>query len=167
MKPILGTRGAVVASHSLAAQAGLDIRREGGNAIEATIAVASTLAGVYPHMTGIGGDGFWLLHAPGKPVLSIDACGAAGAGVTPDLYAGMSSIPWRGPLAANTVAGTLSGWGAAYEYSRREWGGCLPFARLLESAIHYAREGFPVTRSQEENTRNKVAELRDQPGFAT
>ena len=78
----------------------------------------------------------------------------------------MTSIPWRGPLAANTVAGTLSGWGAAYEFSRREWGGRLPFARLLESAIHYAREGFPVTHSQEENTRNKLAELQAQPGFA-
>jgi gamma-glutamyltranspeptidase/glutathione hydrolase len=68
MNPILGSRGAVVAPHSLASQAGLEILREGGNAIEATIAVASTLAVVYPHMTGIGGDGFWLLHAPGQAV---------------------------------------------------------------------------------------------------
>lgn len=166
MKPILGTRGAVVASHSLAAQAGLDILREGGNAIEATIAVAATLAVVYPHMTGIGGDGFWLLHAPGQPMRSIDACGAAGAAVTRDLYGSASSIPWRGPLAANTVAGTLSGWGAAYACSQREWGGRLPFARLLESAIHYAREGFPVTHSQEANTRAKLVELQGQPGFA-
>lgn len=166
MKPILATRGAVVASHSLAAQAGLDILRDGGNAIEATIAVAAALAVVYPHMTGIGGDGFWLMHAPGQPMRSIDACGAAGAGVTRELYGSLTSIPWRGPLAANTVAGTLSGWGAAYEFSRREWGGRLPFARLLESAIHYAREGFPVTHSQEENTRNKLAELQAQPGFA-
>lgn len=166
MQPILGTRGAVVASHSLAAQAGLDILREGGNAIEATIAVAATLAVVYPHMTGIGGDGFWLMHAPGQAMRSIDACGAAGAGVNRELYGNRESIPWRGPLAANTVAGTLSGWGAAHEFSRREWGGRLPLARLLESAIHYAREGFPVTRSQEENTRNKLAELAGQPGFA-
>ncbi len=167
MKPILGTRGAVVASHSLASQAGLDILREGGNAIEATIAVAATLAVVYPHMTGIGGDGFWLMHAPGQAMRSIDACGAAGAGVTRELYGDQASIPWRGPLAANTVAGTISGWGAAYEFSRREWGGRLPFSRLLESAIHYAREGFPVTHSQEENTRNKLAELAGQPGFAS
>jgi gamma-glutamyltranspeptidase/glutathione hydrolase len=166
MKPILGTRGAVVASHSLAAQAGLDILREGGNAIEATIAVASTLAVVYPHMTGIGGDGFWLLHTPGKPVRSIDACGAAGAGVTPGLYAGMASIPWRGPLAANTVAGTLSGWGLAYHYSQTAWGGRLPFARLLESAIHYARHGFPVTHSQQANTQAKLGELAGIAGFA-
>lgn len=166
MNPILGSRGAVVAPHSLASQAGLDILREGGNAIEATIAVAATLAVVYPHMTGIGGDGFWLLHAPGQAMQSIDACGAAGAGVTRAIYGDLNSIPWRGPLAANTVAGTVSGWGAAYEYSRTRWGGRLSFARLLESAIHYAREGFPVTRSQEENTRAKMSELIAQPGFA-
>jgi gamma-glutamyltranspeptidase/glutathione hydrolase len=166
MNPILGMRGAVVAPHSLAAQAGLDILREGGNAIEATIAVASTLAVVYPHMTGIGGDGFWLMHQPGSAMLSIDACGATGAAVNRDLYQGLDSIPWRGPLAANTVAGTVSGWGAAYAHSRAQWGGKLPFARLLESAIHYAKHGFAVTHSQEENTRNKLAELVNQPNFS-
>ncbi|MFG1432937.1 gamma-glutamyltransferase family protein [Xanthobacter sp. V2C-8] len=166
MNPILGTNGAVVAPHALASQAGLDILREGGNAIEATIAVAATLAVVYPHMTGIGGDGFWLLHAPGAPVQAIDGCGAAGAHATPALYEGHGTIPWRGPLAACTVAGTISGWGRAYEHSRDVWGGRLPFSRLLESAIHYARAGFPVTRSQEANTRAKRAELEPQPGFA-
>lgn len=166
MKPILGSRGAVVAPHSLASQAGLDILREGGNAIEATIAVAATLAVVYPHMTGIGGDGFWLLQAPGQGVNSIDACGATGAGVTRALYSGLDSIPWRGPLAANTVAGTVSGWGAAFDYSRKHWGGRLPFSRLLESSIHYARDGYPVTLSQHEGTRSKFTELSNQPGFA-
>ncbi|WP_085314351.1 gamma-glutamyltransferase family protein [Derxia lacustris] len=166
MTPILGTRGAVVAPHSLAAQAGLDILRDGGNAIEATIAVAATLAVVYPHMTGIGGDGFWLLRAPGVPLRSIDACGRAGANVRRELYAGLDSIPWRGPLAANTVAGTVSGWGAAYAHSREHWGGRLPFARLLESAVHYARDGFPVTHSQAANTAAKLHQLEMQPGFA-
>ncbi len=166
IKPILGQHGAVVAPHSLAAQAGLDILREGGNAIEATIAVAATLAVVYPHMTGIGGDGFWLLHAPGQTMQSIDACGPAGEAVNRSLYEGMDSIPWRGPLAANTVAGTVAGWGLAYEYSQQQWGGRLPFARLLDSAIRYAKEGFPVTYSQEANTRSKRAELEHQPGFA-
>lgn len=76
-----------------------------------------------------------------------------------DIYGGAANIPWRGPLAANTVAGTVSGWGAA-------WGGKLPFARLLKTAIAYARDGFPVTHSQEENTRAKRAELQSLPGFA-
>lgn len=163
--PILGIRGAVVAPHSLAAQAGLEILREGGNAIEATIAVASTLAVVYPHMTGIGGDGFWLLREPGRPMLSIDACGPAGAGVHAGLYGAARAIPWRGPLAANTVAGTISGWARAWEHSRTAWGGRLPFARLLAAAIGYARDGYPVTRSQVRNTEAKCGELRGQPGF--
>jgi gamma-glutamyltranspeptidase/glutathione hydrolase len=166
MNPILGKRGAVLAPNSLAAQAGLDILREGGNAIEATIAVASTLAVVYPHMTGIGGDGFWLIHEPGAPMQAIDACGAAGSNVRAELYAGASSIPWRGPLAANTVAGTISGWGKAYDYSKEKLRGKLPFHRLLESAIEYATHGYPVTHSQVNNTRAKLGELMLQPGFA-
>ncbi len=112
--------------------------------------MAATLAVVYPHMTGIGGDGFWLLHEPGKDIVGIDACGRAGSQVTPALYGDAASIPWRGPLAANTVAGTVSGWGAAYAHSRDVWGGKLPLSRLLESAVAYARDGFPVTHSQEE-----------------
>jgi gamma-glutamyltranspeptidase len=166
MNPLLGKNGAVVAPHSLAAQAGLDILREGGNAVEASIAVASTLAVVYPHMTGIGGDGFWLIHSPGEVVQAIDACGAAGSGVTRDIYTPMASIPWRGPLAANTVAGTLSGWGKAYQYSLERMGGRIPFSRLLESAIGYAKNGFPVTQSQVNNTRAKGQELSSLIGFA-
>jgi gamma-glutamyltranspeptidase len=166
MNPILGIRGAVVAPNSLAAQAGLEILREGGNAIEAAIATASTLAVVYPHMTGVGGDGFWLLHQPDGPVRGVDACGAAGQRVLPDLYEGLNTIPWRGPLAANTVAGTVSGWGLAYDYGRRNWSGRLPWPRLLETAQYYAREGFPVTHSLAANTRTKQVELESQPGFA-
>ena len=166
MYPILARNGAVVAPHSLASQAGLDILREGGNAIEATIAVAAALAVVYPHMTGIGGDNFWLLHTPDGAPCGIDACGAAGAAATSSLYAGLDAIPWRGPLAANTVAGAISGWGAAYEHSRKVWGGRLPFSRLLESAILYAREGFPVSQSQADTIAEKLGELAPQPGFA-
>lgn len=164
-QPVLGRHGAVVAPHSLAAQAGLDILREGGTAIEATIAVAATLAVVYPHMTGLGGDGFWLMRAQDGQVQAIDACGAAGRQVVPALYADAASIPWRGPLAVNTVAGTVSGWARAYAVSCTQWGGRLPFARLLETAIGYARDGFPVTGSQVRNTCAKIDELCGQPGF--
>ena len=73
---------------------------------------------VAPHMTGIGGDGSWYLHSPGSPMLSIDACGAAEAAVNHELYEGSGQYPWRDPLAANTVAGTVSGLRAAYEHSR-------------------------------------------------
>jgi gamma-glutamyltranspeptidase/glutathione hydrolase len=78
----------------------------------------------------------------------------------------LDGIPTRGPLAANTVAGTVGGWALALELSRARWGGRLPLARLLEDSIHYAEAGVPATTSQEANTRAKRAELEPVPGFA-
>ncbi len=156
----------VVAPHHLAAQAGLGVLREGGNAIEATVAAAAAIAVVYPHMNALGGDNFWLIDAGRGAPLGIDACGAAAARADPAFYRdrGLEGIPARGPLAANTVAGAVSGWRAALEVSAR-WGGHLPLARLLEDAGTYAHEGVPVTLSQHTNTAAKRAELEDVPGF--
>jgi oxamate amidohydrolase len=157
----------VTAPHHLASEAGLRVLREGGTAIEAAIAMAATLPVVYPHMTSIGGDGFWLVSVPGKDVVAIDACGAAAASATPALYksAGHASIPWRGPLAANTVAGTISGWGEALRLNA-EFGGKIPLSRLVEDAGWHAENGFAVTKSQAELTAAKRDELHDVPGFA-
>jgi len=164
----------VVAPHHLAAQAGRDVLGEGGNAIEAMVAAAAAISVVYPHMNGLGGDGFWLIHEPGlsRP-LAISAIGAAGAGVTPESYAarGLDAVPTRGPLAANTSAGTVAGWQAALAVSAGSAGsvvrgGRLPLARLLEPAIHFARDGFPATESQVANTLAKREELADLPGWA-
>ncbi len=150
----------VTAPHHLAAQAGLGVLQDGGNAIEATVAVAACLAVVYPHMTGIGGDGFWLIAEPDGRTHAIDACGARRRPPILRLYEEHETIPWRGPLAANTVAGTISGWAAALESS----GGTLPLARLLRDAIHHAEFGVAVTRGGAEIAAAKGAELRDQPG---
>jgi len=160
--------GMVVAPHHLASQAGLRVLREGGNAIEAMIAAASTIAVVYPHMNNLGGDNFWLLYAPGNPVAGIDACGAAAALANQAFYKdqGYSAIPDRGPLAALTMAGAVSGWQAAHEYSQQQWGGRLPLSRLLEDAIHYAREGVAVTQTLANNIAGKREQLEAQPGFA-
>ncbi|MEG3122896.1 gamma-glutamyltransferase family protein [Sphingomonas sp. GB1N7] len=157
---VTSLQGMVTAPHHLAAQAGLSVLRDGGNAVEATVAVAATLAVVYPHMTGIGGDGFWLIAEPDGRTHAIDACGAAARSADLALYAGLQSIPWRGPLAANTVAGTISGWAAALAES----GGTLPLGRLLRDAILYAERGVPVTRGGAEIGAAKGAELRDLPG---
>ncbi|WP_029011283.1 gamma-glutamyltransferase family protein [Azospirillum halopraeferens] len=158
-------RGMVTSPHHLASEAGLRVLRDGGNAVEAAVAVAATLAVVYPHMTSIGGDGFWLIAEPGADPVAIDGCGATGAGVDGALYAGRDAIPWRGPLAANTVAGTLSGWQAALERAAG-WGTALPLARVLEDAIAHAEHGFAVTDSQAELTAAKRPELADVSGFA-
>ncbi len=166
---IRGTRGMAVAPHAAAAQSALAVLREGGNALEAMIAAAATIAVVYPHMNSIGGDSFWLIHVPGKAPGAIDACGAAAQAASREWYAGRgitTAIPFRGGVAANTVAGTISGWGAAYQLSRRTLRGRMPLARLLEDAIHYARRGIVVTASQAVTTANKKAELAPQPGFA-
>ena len=159
--------GMVTAPHHLAAEAGLGILREGGNAVEAMLAAAAAIAVVYPHMNSLGGDGFWLISAPGAPPRAIDASGRAGAAVTPDFYRdrGLAEIPARGPLAANTVPGAVAGWSLALGQAAA-LGGRLPLARLLEPAIHYAEAGAPVTRSLFDNTTAKRGELEPQPGFA-
>ena len=156
-----------VAPHFLAARAARDVLKEGGNAIEAMVAAAATIAMVYPHMTGLGGDAFWLIHQPGQEPVAIDACGGAGAGLTASFYTsrGLNSIPVRGPLAANTVAGTVSGWERALELSKLRWGGTMPLSRLFADAIHYAEHGAPVTASQMRSTTAKLPELEQQPGF--
>ena len=157
-----------VAPHALAAQAALAVLREGGNAVEAMIAAAANIAVVYPHMNSIGGDAFWLIHVPGQAPRAIDACGAAAAAASIAWYAGRGitkSIPFRGGIAANTVAGTVSGWNAAHEFSRNELGGKLPLARLFDDAIHYAEHGIAVTRSQNATTAAKLAGLQGVHGF--
>lgn len=163
----MGRRGMITTPHHLASQAGLAVLRDGGNAIEAAIAAAATLSVVYPHMTGLGGDGFWLIAEPGKPPISIDGSGAAGTRVERELYRAekLKSVPTRGGLAANTVAGAVSGWQLALDVSE-QWGGGMALERLFEDAIHYARQGSAVTAHQEAATRRNLAALRKAPGFA-
>jgi len=141
----------VTAPHALAARSGSRILAEGGNAIEATLATAATLCVVYPHMTGIGGDSFWLIAAPDAAPLTIDGAGRSGAAVDTALYRdqGLREIPWRGPLAANTVAGAVSAWDAAWEVSRR-WGGRLPLSRIFADAAALAENGSIVTAGHAE-----------------
>ena len=164
----MARRGMITTPHHLASQAGLAVLGEGGNAIEAAIAAAATLGVVYPHMNGLGGDGFWLIAEPGKPPVSIDGSGAAGAKVDLDLFkaAKLKAVPAKGALAANTVAGAVSGWQAALDVSSH-WGGGMPLERLFEDAIHYARQGFAVTEHQVAATARNLAALRKAPGFAT
>src|SRR3982751_5882777 len=93
-----------VAPHAAAARSALAVMREGGNALEAMVAAAATIAVVYPHMNSIGGDAFWLVHVPGDDPRAIDACGAAAARASIEFYRerGLDAIPFRGGIAANT-----------------------------------------------------------------
>ena len=160
--------GMVTAPHHLAARAGLRVLEEGGNAIEAMVAAASAIAVVYPHMNGLGGDNFWLIHTPGREVIGIDACGGAAGAADIAFYKdrGFAAIPSRGPLAALTTAGAVSGWQQALRVSAEDWGGKTPVSRLLEDAAQLAGDGIAVTGTQAANSRNKLGELADVPGFA-
>lgn len=159
--------GLVTAPHHLAAAAGAAVLREGGNAVEAMVAAAATIAVVYPHMNSIGGDGYWLIAEPGRAPVAVRACGPAAALATPGWYRdhGDAAIPMRGPRAALTVAGAIGGWAEALAVAQ-PWGAALPLPRLLADAIAHAQDGIRVTRSQAELTAAKWHELQHVSGFA-
>ena len=161
-------RGVVAAPHHAAVEAGHAILAEGGNALEAMIAMAATIAAVYPHMNHIGGDGFWLVRRPNGRVHALMGAGRAGADARIDLYRdhGHDEIPARGPLAALTAPGAVAAWMLALELANAH-GGRLSLAMLLDAAVRFARDGYVVTRSQAQLTAEKLAELKDIPGFAT
>jgi gamma-glutamyltranspeptidase len=164
-------RGVVCAPHAAAVEDGRHILAEGGNAIEAMIAMAASIAAVYPHMNHVGGDGFWLIREPSGRVRAIMGAGRAGAKATWQFYrdAGHHEIPSRGPLAALTVPGAVAGWMLALDAAKAQTGKgtCtkLPLHVLFEAAIKHAREGYTVTRSQAQLTVEKYAELETAPGF--
>jgi gamma-glutamyltranspeptidase len=140
----LSPRGMVTSPHSLASAAGVDVLRAGGSAVDAAIATSAALAVIYPHMTSVGGDAFWLLHdAKTKSVRYLDGGGRAAARASLKWFAdkGLREIPFRGVVPATlTVPGAVASWCEAHAQHGR-----LSLERILETAIGYAREGFPVT----------------------
>ena len=160
-------KAAVAAPHLAAAETGRSILAAGGNAIEAMIGMAATIAVVYPHMNAIGGDGFWLIRKPGGRVRYIEACGPAGARATPERYRrlGYDAIPPRGPHAAVTIPGTVGGWALALDLARHE-GGKLPLADLLGDAVKLGREGYRQSPSEARTVPFEFDALKEAPGYA-
>ena len=156
-----------VAPHRLAAESGRNVLAEGGNAVEAMLAMAATIAVVYPHMNSLGGDGFWLIADARRRVRYIEACGPAGEKATIASFRedGRDAIPSRGPLAALTVPSAVGGFLLALEISRR-MGGRLPLSDLLGDAVRLARDGFPVSASFARNEPSEFEDLAAAPGFA-
>lgn len=152
------------APHYAAAQAGQHILENGGTAIEAMVAAAASIAVVYPHMNGLGGDGFWLISEPGKEPIAIDASGVAAAGATPDYYQDYKSIPSRGPKAALTMAGAVSGWQKALEISQT-WQNNKSLEELFATAIGQAEWGIEVTQSLTDASFKTYEDLKNLPGF--
>jgi gamma-glutamyltranspeptidase len=137
---IIGRRGAVAANHPLAVQAGLLALRAGGNAVDAAVATAVTLAVVEPMMSGLGGDGFYHVYdqATGRAVV-FNGTGPAPAAATLERYAG--GIPRIGPLSVS-VPGTIAGLDSMHRGFGR-----LPWRDLFAEAIAFARDGFGATHS--------------------
>src|SRR5437588_7978939 len=108
-------RGVVCAPHHAAVEAGRTVLAEGGNAIEAMVAMAAAIAVVYPHMNHLGGDGIWLLREPSGRVRALMGIGCAAKSARREEYQDHEHIPTRGPLAALTVPGAVAGWMLALE----------------------------------------------------
>ena len=155
---------AFTSPHFLATQAGMDVLQRGGSAIDAMIAAAAMIAVAYPHMNGLGGDSFWLVHQPGQDPWAIDASGCAAAAATPKWYAerSLQEIPARGPAAALTMAGTVSGWQLARQLWSEKNGDAanLPLQELLAPAADKATTGIAVTDSLAAASAKVAAELQ-------
>jgi len=130
-------RRVVATSQPLAAQAGLEMLRRGGNAVDAAIAVAAALTVVEPTSNGIGGDAFSLVWAGGG-LHGFNGSGRSPAGFDASNFAGMKEIPPQG-WGGVTTPGAVGLWGHL-----RERFGSLPMSVLLSPAIRYAREGYLV-----------------------
>ena len=139
---VAGREAAVVAGHPLAAAAGADVLRRGGNAVDAAITMAAVLAVVRPHMNGIGGDAFMLIRdARTGETRALNGSGRAGSRATPAYFRehGMERIPSSGVLAVS-VPGAVMAWADALRSA-----GTMTLAQALGPAIRYAAEGFPVS----------------------
>lgn len=161
---------AFTAPHFKATETGRNILEQGGTAIEAMVAAAATIAVVYPHMNGLGGDGFWLISEPGKMPIGIDASGKAAELATMEFYCGHDSIPARGGKAALTMAGAVAGWQEALAVSQ-EWQTAakadnLSLTTLLDDAIQLAKNGSEVTKTYVDASKKTFADLVDVQGFA-
>jgi gamma-glutamyltranspeptidase/glutathione hydrolase len=154
---VYAPNGAVATSQPLASAAGLEVLRQGGNAIDAAVAAAAVLSVTEPHMTGIGGDMFamvWLARE--QKLVALNASGRAGSLMTREtlLTRGFRSGSQQGVMSV-TVPGALAGWDMLVRtYGRRT------LAQALQPAIMYARDGFPVSPIIAAQWANETAFLR-------
>ena len=152
----IAKKGMVATSQPLAAQAGMEILKMGGNAVDAAIATAACLTVVEPSSNGIGGDAFALVWM-NNSLYGLNASGTAPMETTVDYVKsqGHSSMPERGFIPV-TVPGAPSAWAAL---SKRF--GKLSLKEVLQPAITYAREGFPLSPTGGRNWRNGVNKLKE------
>ncbi len=152
----------VAASQPLASQVGLRILQDGGNAVDAAIATAAMLALVAPMMTGPGGDMFALVYMAETGELS----GLNGSGFSPEAASidffkrrKLDQIPAKGAFSV-TVPGAVDGWITLLERF-----GTMSLEQVLQPAIEYAEQGFPVSEIFAENWASQSSAYKDDPEF--
>lgn len=151
-------RNAVCTSQPLAAQAGLRMLAQGGNAVDAAITTAITLTLVEPVSNGIGSDAFAIVW-DGAQLQGLNASGRSPAAWTPEYFGGQDvpTVGWN----SVTVPGAVSAWVELHARFGR-----LPFAALFEPAIDYGRNGFVVSPMIARQWAAQVSLLAAQPGFS-
>src|SRR5690606_18289108 len=138
---VRGTRHLVATADQLASRAGDLIFARGGNAVDAAIAANVAIAVTGPHLCGMGGDLFALVHTP-DGVVALNSSGRAGSGADPAALrdAGATAMPFRHDVRSVTVPGCVDGWVALHARFGR-----LPLAEILAPAIDLAEHGFPAS----------------------
>jgi len=159
---VIATSGMVATSHPLAAQIGIDILKKGGSAVDAAIAVNAALGLMEPTGSGIGGDLFAIVwNADEQKMYGLNSSGPAPKALTLRYVKAkkLERMPYDGPLPW-TVPGCVAGWSALHEKFGR-----LPFDELLEPAIRYAEDGFPLTELIAYYWERSVARFKDFANF--
>jgi len=157
-----GTRWAVATPHAAASEAAAAAFEAGGNAIDAAIAAATTLAVVYPQMCGVGGDLFALVQHPAGDVVAVTSVGRSAAAVDVDaIRAEHGTMPQRGPL-STVVPGAPAGWEALHRQ-----GAALPWSTAFDRAERLAADGAPVAPGLAETIEAMADLVRRDPGFAS
>jgi gamma-glutamyltranspeptidase / glutathione hydrolase len=158
--PVIAENGLVSTSHPLASVSALEILKSGGNAADAAVAAAATLAVVEPHMTGIGGDCFAIIARPDGKVTCLNGSGRAPKGAAAEWYAenNFTEIPEHSAHAV-TVPGAIRGWEALLAVY-----GTRSFNRLLADAIRYAEEGYAVAPRVARDWAMQAGTLRNDEG---
>ena len=157
--PVIASNGMAATSHPLATLAAVETLRAGGTAADAAVAAVSTLCVVEPHMTGIGGDCYWLVAQPGKPVTGYNGSGRAGASASYEKVRAQGLREIGSSIHAVTVPGALDAWDAILKAHGR-----FSLDRLLAPAIQYAEGGFPVAARVAWDWSRHLARLKADPG---
>ena len=161
--PAFSTKAMAATSHTLSTQAAIDILRRGGNAMDAAIAACAVQCVVEPGSTGIGGDTFCLYSEQGTDnVVAFNGSGKAPTGATCDYYAdnGITTLERQTPHSC-VVPGAIDAW-----CQLNADHGKLGMGEILEAAIGYARDGYPVTPRVWADWQDAVALMKAEPTMA-